>query len=62
MLPAVAGFGLPEFVTFKSACVPEATAILTVAELLAGFVSRELVEAVTVLVMIVPASVPAFTR
>lgn len=39
LLPAVTGFGLPESVTLKSACVPPATAIETVAELSLGFVS-----------------------
>jgi hypothetical protein len=61
LLPAVAGFGLPELVTLKSACVPEATAMLAVAELSAGFVSFVVVAPVAVSVMIVPAAVPAFT-
>ena len=61
MLPAVTGFGLPELVTLKSACVPDATAIFTVAELSNGFVSRVVVAPVSVSVIIVPAAVPAFT-
>jgi len=61
LLPAVTGFGLPEFVTLRSACTPEATAMLTVAELFAGFVSRVVVDTVAVSVMIVPAAVPALT-
>src|SRR5579871_4261068 len=40
LLPAVAGLGLPVFVTLKSACAPDATAIFTVDELSPGFVSR----------------------
>src|SRR5580704_1829315 len=55
LLPAFTGFGLPEFVTLKSACVPDATAICTVAELLAMFVSRDVVAALAVSVMSVPA-------
>lgn len=61
MLPADTGFGLPEFVTLRSACVPLATPIITVAELLAVFVSRVVVATVAVSVMSVPAAVPAFT-
>ena len=61
MFPAVAGLGLPELVTLKSACVPEATATLTVAELSVVFVSRVVVAALAVSVMMSPAAVPAFT-
>jgi hypothetical protein len=61
LLPAVTGFGPPELVTLKSACVAEATAMLKVAELLAVLVSRDVVAAVAVSVMIVPAAVPAAT-
>jgi len=61
LLPAVTGFGLPEFVTLKSACVPDATAMFTVAVLSARFVSFEVVAPVTVSLIIVPAIVPAFT-
>ncbi len=61
LLPAVTGFGLPEFVTLRSACVALATSTFTVAELLFRFVSREAVVAVSVSVMMVPAGVPAFT-
>ncbi len=39
LLPAVTGFGLAALVTLKSACVPDATAMFTVAELSAGFES-----------------------
>ncbi len=61
LLPAVTGFGLPELVTLRSACVPLATAMFSVAELLFVFVSREVVVPVSVSVMIVPTGVPAFT-
>jgi hypothetical protein len=61
LLPAVTGLGLPEFVIFKSACVPDATAIFTRAELSVGLVSRVAVDPVTVSAMIVPATVPAAT-
>src|SRR5271169_6393347 len=54
LLPAVTGFGLPELITLKSASVPDATAMFTVAELSAGFVSRVVVAPVSVSVMIVP--------
>ena len=60
-MPAVTGFGLPAFVTLKSACAPLATAMVTVAELLARFVSCVVVAPVAVSVMIVPAAVPAAT-
>src|SRR5579872_2286258 len=59
--PAVAGLGVAEFVTLKSACVPDATGILNVAVLLVAYVSREVVATVTVSAMIVPAAVPALT-
>src|SRR5271157_860743 len=59
--PAVTGFGLAEFVTLRSACVAEATAMLTVAELLFGLVSREVVATIAVSLMIVPAAVPPAT-
>ncbi len=61
LLPAVTGFGLAELVTRRSACVAPATAIEDVAELSVVLVSREVVPAVAVSVMIVPAAVPAFT-
>jgi hypothetical protein len=61
LLPAVAGFGLPELVTLRSACVAELTAIVTVAELSDGFVSRVVVAPVSVSVIRVPDAVPAFT-
>ena len=55
LLPALTGFGLAELVTLKSACVPEATPITTVAELLAMLVSRLVVATVAVSEMSVPA-------
>ena len=61
LLPAVTGFGLPEFVTLRSAWPAPATAILTVDELSFKYVSRVGVFAVAVSVMIVPDVVPAFT-
>ena len=61
LLPAVTGFGLPELVTLKSACVPDATAIFTVAELSSGFESCVVVAPVSVSEMMVPATVPAAT-
>src|ERR1051326_7051780 len=61
LLPAVTPFGLPEFVTLKSACAPEATAMVEVAELLAVLLSRPVVATVAVSVMIVPAPVPPLT-
>jgi UDP-3-O-[3-hydroxymyristoyl] glucosamine N-acyltransferase len=61
LFPAVTGFGLAEFVTLRSACVVLATPIVTVAELLAVFVSLVDVATIAVSVMIVPAAVPALT-
>ena len=61
LLPAATGFGLAEFVTLRSACAAPATPIVTVAELLVWFVSLVVVATVTVSVMSVPATVPAFT-
>jgi hypothetical protein len=61
LFPAVTGFGLAEFVTLRSAWPAEATAMLTVAVLLARLVSRPVVATVAVSVMIVPAGVPALT-
>ena len=61
LLPAVTGFVLPEFVTLRSACVPDVTAMLTVAELSMVLESLVDVPTVTVSAMIVPAAVPAFT-
>src|SRR5450631_3175017 len=61
LLPAATGFGLPELVTLKSACAPDATAIFTVAELSARFVSRVVVEPLSVSVIIVPATVTLVT-
>jgi len=61
LVPALTGFGLAEFVTLKSACVPDVTAIFAVAVLSAVFESLVVVPTVTVSVMIVPAVVPAFT-
>jgi hypothetical protein len=48
-------------VTLKSACAPDATAIVDVAVLLARLVSRPVVATVAVSVMIVPTAVPALT-
>ena len=48
-------------VTLKSAWVPDATAMFTVAELSNGLVSFVVVVAVSVSVMMVPAVVPAAT-
>lgn len=61
LLPAFTGFGLPALVTLKSACAPEATAMLDVPVLLLVFVSLLVVETVAVSVMMVPAVVPPFT-
>jgi len=61
LLPALTGLGVAEFVTLKSACVPEATAIVEVAVLLVTAVSRDVVATVEVSVRIVPAAVPAVT-
>jgi hypothetical protein len=61
LFPAVTGFGLAEFATLRSACVALATPIVTVAELLAVFVSLVDVATIAVSVMIVPAAVPALT-
>jgi hypothetical protein len=61
LLPAVTGFGLPELVTLKSDCAPDATGIVKIAELLARLLSRPVVATVAVSVMIVPAAVPALT-
>src|SRR5450755_3651780 len=55
LLPAATGFGLAEFVTLRSAWIPLATAIFTVAELSAGFSSCVGEAAVTVSLIIVPA-------
>jgi hypothetical protein len=62
LFPALTGFGLALFVTLKSACAAEDTGMVTVAELLAAFVSRVVVATFTVSVMIVPPAVPAVTR
>ena len=61
LLPAVTGLGLPEFVMLRSACVPDVTAIFTVAVLLLELESLLVVAPVKVSAMIVPAAVPAFT-
>lgn len=52
---------MPVFVTLRSACVPLATPIVTVAELFVLLVSVEVVATVAVSVMMVPAVVPEFT-
>jgi hypothetical protein len=59
--PALTGLGAPALVTLRSAWVALATPIVTVAELLAGLVSRVVVATVAVSVMMVPAAVPAAT-
>src|SRR5580692_4988072 len=61
LLPAVTGFGLPELVTLRSACVADVTAMVTVAVLFAELVSCDVVAPVSVSVIIVPAAVPAVT-
>jgi len=60
VFPAVTEAG-PEFVTLRSACTADVTAIFTVAVLLFVFVSLVADATVTVSVMMVPASVPAAT-
>src|SRR5579859_2208643 len=52
LLPAVTGFGLPEFMTLRSACPAAATPITTVAELLDATVSRVVVPTVAVSVIV----------
>lgn len=61
LLPALTGVGDAAFVTLRSACVPDATAICTVAELSEVLVSRVEVAPMSVSVMMVPAAVPALT-
>src|SRR5579863_6146817 len=51
----------PEFVTLRSACAADVTAIFTVAVLLVVLVSLVADATVTVSVMMVPAAVPAAT-
>src|SRR5579872_1537434 len=62
LFPAVTGLGLAALVTLRSACVPEATAICTVAELSVGLESRVALAPISVSLMMVPAVVPALTR
>jgi hypothetical protein len=59
--PAFTGLGLAELVTLRSAWVALATAMITVDELLAVFVSRVVVATVAVSVISVPAMAPAAT-
>src|SRR3979490_3115323 len=61
LLPAVTGSGVPTLVTLRSAWPAVPTAMLTVAALSPGTVSRVVVATVAVSEMIVPAAVPAFT-
>jgi hypothetical protein len=61
LLPAVTGFGLPEFVMLKSACAALATAIFTVTELSVLLLSFVADDAVAVSAIIVPAAVGLFT-
>ena len=56
--PAVTGFGLADSVMLKSACVAEATAMLTVLELSVVLVSRVAEPPVSVSMMMVPAANP----
>ena len=60
-MPAITGLVLPEFVTLRSACVPDVTAMFTVAVLLVVLDWLVVVAPVTVSAIIVPAAVPAFT-
>ena len=60
-MPAVTGSGVPTLLTLKSAWPAVPTAILTVAELSPGTVSRVAVVTVAVSEMIVPATVPTLT-
>ena len=53
-LPALTGFGLADWLKIRSACVPAATSVTNVAELLAGLESWDVVPTVTVSVMLVP--------
>jgi hypothetical protein len=62
LFPAVTGLGLALLVTLKSACEPEDTGIVTVAELFAAFRSRVVEATVAVSLMSVPPAVPAVTR
>ena len=59
--PAFTGFGLPAFVTLRSACPATATPIVEMAVLSLRLVSTVADKAVAVSVMIVPEAVPAFT-
>src|SRR5882672_5171888 len=61
LLPAVTGSGVPALVTLTSACTAPPTAMLTVAELFPGTVSRVVVVTAAVSEIIVPATVPGFT-
>src|SRR5450432_4312508 len=61
LFPAVTPFGMPEFVTLKSAWAPDATAMVEIAVLLTTLLSRPVVATVAVSVMIVPAVVPPLT-
>lgn len=54
VLPAFTGFGLAELVKIRSACVPVATSVTNVAELLLKLESCEVVATFTVSVMLVP--------
>src|SRR6266550_3260837 len=61
LLPALTGSGVPALVTLMSACTAPPTAMLTVAELSPGTVSRVAVVTVAVSEMMVPLGVPRFT-
>lgn len=61
LLPAETGLELPEFVTERSACVPDVTAMLTVAVSFVVLDSPVVVATVAVSAMMVPATVPVLT-
>src|SRR5882724_3750238 len=61
LLPAVTGSGVPALVTLISAFTAPPTAMLTVAELFPGTVSRVVVVTVAMSEMIVPLGVPGVT-
>ena len=61
MFPAATGFGLALLVTIRSACEPEETGIVTLAELLPAFRSRVVEATVTVSLIRVPPGVPLAT-
>jgi hypothetical protein len=62
VLPGATGFGLAVLITLRSACVPLATPIVTVAELFAVFESWVVVVPVAVSVINVPGAALLLTR